>query len=109
MQLYILLCLNLIFRHINKHGDIEVDYIESLQDLEALYGEQFGYLTCKGSEDGKLMFCSHDLKKYNIEVSKMSGLGLLQIAPSTSVRGREKTCNFLHLTVQCGLFFFFLI
>ena len=73
----ILLCLNLILRHINTHGDIEVDYTESLQDLEAPYGEQF-YKLCllsyKGSEDDKLVFCSHELKKYNIEVSKISSL-----------------------------------
>jgi len=53
------------------------------------------------------VFSSQELRKYGIDISKMSGLGLLHIAPSTSVHDREKSCNFLHLTVQefCAAFY----
>ena len=42
-----------------------------------------------------------------IDASKMRGLGLLLIAPSISVYGREKSYNFLHLTLQefCAAFY----
>ena len=109
-QLYTLLCLNLILRHITKQSDNEVDCLESLQDLPTPYSEQF-YQLCllsyRGSENDKIVFSSRELNNYGIDVSKMSGLGLLHIAPSTSVYGREKSCNFLHLTVQefCAAFY----
>ena len=109
-ELYILLCKNLILRHISKLSDDKVDYIESLQDLPSPYREQFHKLclvSYRGSESDKIIFSSRELSKYGIDVSKMSGLGLLHIAPSTSVHGREKSCNFLHLTVQefCAAFY----
>ena len=105
-----MLCLNLILRHINKYGNVKIDYLKSLHGLPTPYLEQFSNLchaAYRGSEHDKIVFSSNDLSEYGIDVSKMSGLGLLHIAPSTSVYGREKSCNFLHLTVQefCAAFY----
>ena len=102
-QLYTLLCLNLILRHINKYGIYKVDYLKSLHSLPTPYMEHFSNLcqaAYRGSEHDKIVFSSSDLSEYGIDVSKISGLGLLHIAPSTSVYGREKSFNFLHLTVR---------
>ena len=109
-ELYNLLCLNLILRHINKQAPGEVDFLDSLDDLPTGTGEQF-YNLClvafKGRKDDRIIFSSREIKSYGIDVSKLSGLGLLLIAPSTSVYGREKSYNFLHLTVQefCSAFY----
>ena len=104
-QLYTLLCLNLILRHINKQsdGNAEVEYLDSLDDLPVGTSNQFLKLCLiayRGRVDGRIIFSSRDIKGYGIDASKMSGLGLLLIAPSTSVYGREKSYNFLHLTLQ---------
>ena len=109
-ELYILLCKNLILRQVNKYNMEEIDYIDSLQELPIPYNKHF-YKLCeisyKGSENDKIVFSSHELKKYGMDLNKMNGLGLLHIAPSTSVHGREKSCNFLHLTIQefCSAFY----
>jgi len=108
-ELYILLCKNLILRQVNKFAN-EIDFIDSLQELRPPYNKHF-YKLCeasfKGSENDKIVFSSHELKKYGMDLNKTNGLGLLHIAPSTSVHGREKSCNFLHLTVQefCSAFY----
>ena len=104
-QLYTLLCLNLMLRHINKQndGDAEVEYLDSFDDLPIGTGEQFLKLCLiayRGRVDDRIIFSSRDIKGYGIDASKMKGLGLLLIAPSTSVYGREKSYNFLHLTLQ---------
>ena len=109
-ELYTLLCLNLILRHINKYNPGEVDYLSSLHNLPAPTSEQF-YKLCliafRGREEGKIIFSSCELESYGIDANKLIGLGLLLIAPSTSVYGREKSYNFLHLTVQeyCAAFY----
>ena len=109
-ELYTLLCLNLILRHINKHSPGKVDYLSSLHNLPVPTNEQF-YKLCliayRGREEDKIIFSSRELEKYGIDVNKLSGLGLLLIAPSASVYGREKSYNFLHLTVQeyCAAFY----
>ena len=61
----------------------------------------------RGREDDRIIYSSREIKGYGIDVNKLSGLGLLLIAPSTSVYGREKSYNFLHLTVQefCAAFY----
>ena len=110
VELYSWLCLNLILRHINKHSPGEVDYLSSLHNLPAQTSEQFLTLCLiayRGREEDKIIFSSCELESYGIDVSKLSGLGLLLIAPSTSVYGREKSYNFLHLTVQefCSAFY----
>ena len=110
VELYSWLCLNLILHHINKHSPGEVDYLSSLHNLPAQTREQFLTLCLiayRGREEDKIIFSSCELESYGIDVSKLSGLGLLLIAPSTSVYGREKSYNFLHLTVQefCSAFY----
>ena len=110
-QLYTVLCINLILRHINKHTPGRVEYLSSLHNLPTQIGEQFLKLCLiayRGREEDKIIFSSSELEEsYGIDVSKLSGLGLLLIAPSTSVYGREKSYNFLHLTVQefCAAFY----
>ena len=109
-ELYNLLCLNLILRHINKHSPGEVDYLRSLHSLPAQISEQFHklcYVAYRGREENKIIFSSLELENYGIDPSKLRGLDLLLIAPSTSVCGREKSYNFLHLTVQeyCSAFY----
>ena len=109
-QLYTLLCINLILRHINKVDSGEVDFLDSLYELPMGISEEFSKLCLiayRGREDDRIIFSSREIKGYGIDVSKLSGLGLLLIAPSTSVYGREKSYNFLHLTVQefCAAFY----
>ena len=109
-ELYCLLCLNLILHHINKHSPGEVDYLSSLHNLPAHISDQFHklcFIAYRGKEEDKILFSSCELESYGIDPSKLSGLGLLLIAPSTSVYGREKSYNFLHLTVQeyCSAFY----
>ena len=109
-ELYYLLCLNLILRHINKHSPGEVDYLNSLHNLPAQISEQFHklcFIAYRGREEDKIIFSSCELENYGVDASKLSGLGLLLIAPSMSVYGREKSYNFLHLTVQefCSAFY----
>ena len=111
-QLYTLLCLNLILRHINKQsdGNAEVEYLDSFDDLPVGISGQFMnlcFIAYRGRVDSRIIFSSRDIKGYGIDASKMSGLGLLLIAPSTSVYGREKSYNFLHLTLQefCAAFY----
>ena len=102
-ELYTLLCINLILRHINKHSPSDIDYIDSLYELPVGISEEFSNLCLiayRGREDDRIIFSSHEIKGYGIDASKLSGLGLLLIAPSTSVYGKEKSYNFLHLTVQ---------
>ena len=104
-ELYTLLCLNLMLRHINRQngGDTEVEYLRSFNDLPEGTKEHFlnlcliGY---KGRVDDRIIFSSRDIEGYGIHTSKIVGLGLLLIAPSPSVYGREKSYNFLHLTLQ---------
>ena len=104
-QLYTLLCLNLILRHINKQsdGNAEVEYLDSLDDLPVGIDDEFFKLCLiayRGRLDDRIIFSSRHIKGYGIDASKLSDLGLLLIAPSTSVRGMEKSYNFLHLTLQ---------
>ena len=109
-ELYTLLCINLILRHINKLTPDRVKYLSSLHNLPSQTSEYFLKLCLiayRGREEDKIIFSSCELESYGIDDSKMSGLGLLLIAPSTSVYGREKSYNFLHLTVQeyCAAFY----
>ena len=111
-QLYTLLCLNLMLRHINRQndGNAEVEYLDSFDNLSIGTKEHFLKLCLiayRGRVDDRIIFSSRDIKGYGIDASKTNGLGLLLIAPSTSVYGREKSYNFLHLTVQefCAAFY----
>ena len=64
-------------------------------------------LAFRGKTDDRIIFSSHEIKGYGIDPSKLSGLGLLLIAPSTSVYEKEKSYNFLHLPMQeyCSAFY----
>ena len=109
-ELYTFLCINLILRHINKNSPGEVDFLDSLDELPTGTSEQFSNLCLiayRGKEDDRIIFSSREIKRYGIDASILSGLGLLLIAPSTSMHGREKSYNFLHLTVQeyCAAFY----
>ena len=109
-ELYTLLCLNLILRHINKNTPGEISFLDSLDDLPAATSKSFSDLCViafKGRMDDKIIFSSREIKGYGIDPNKVSGLGLLLVAPNTSVYGREKSYNFLHLTVQeyCAAFY----
>ena len=87
--------------HINKQNDddVEVEYVYSFDDLPIGISEQFLNLCSiayRGRVDDRIIFSTRDIKGYGIDTSKIRGLGLLLIAPSTSVYGREKSYNFLH-------------
>ena len=102
-ELYTLLCLNLILRHIKKHNIIKIKYLDSLNELPVGISEEFSNLCLiayRGREDDKIVFSSREIKVYGIDANTLSGLGLLLIAPNTTVYGRESSHNFLHLTVQ---------
>ena len=104
-ELYTLLCLRLILRYITTRT-ANVDQVEELRSLDDLpedIAKQFSqlcFIACKGVESNKIIFSSHELRSIGIAQEKMSDLGLLVTAPSTSVYGREKSYNFLHKTLQ---------
>ena len=105
-ELYTLLCLRLILRHIITRTP-NVEQIEKLTSLNKLPGsisEQFFqlcFLAHKGIEDRTIIFNSQYLFDIGVDESKISSLGgLLQVIPITTVYGREKSYNFLHLTLQ---------
>ena len=109
-ELYTLLCINLILRHINKNSPGEISFLDSLDDLPAGASKSFSDLCSiafRGRMDDKIIFSSREIKGYDIDPDKLSSLGLLLVAPRTSVYGREKSHNFLHLTVQeyCAAFY----
>ena len=104
-ELYTLLCLRLILRHIVKRTP-NVEQIEtlcSLNDLPAEISAEFSqlcYIAYKGVCDERIIFSSADLHDVGIIENQISGLGLLLVAPSTSVYGMKKSYNFLHRTLQ---------
>ena len=104
-QLYTLLFLRLILRHITTRTPnvAQIRELTSLNNLPPDISEQFSqvcFIAYKGTVNGQAVFSSQDL--YNMEVAEdsMSGLGLLLITPSFSVYGRGKSYSFLHLTLQ---------
>ena len=104
-ELYTLLCQRLILRHINtRTPNIEqVEKLESLDQLPTGISEQFSqlcYIAYKAMEGEMVIFTSQDLAKIGVDDGKLTGMGLLLIAPTISVAGREKSHNFLHLTLQ---------
>ena len=109
-ELYTLLCLNLILRDINKYSPGEMDFLDSLDNLSTEASKSFFDLCLIAFKErtiDKIVFSSREIRAYGIDANKLSGLGLLLIAPNTSVYGREKSYNFLHLTVQeyCAAFY----
>ena len=104
-ELYTLLCLRLILRHIvTRTPNVqEVEKLTSLKELPKSISEQFlqlCFLAYKGMERKNIIFHFQDLRDIGVDENKMSCLGLLQVTATTSVYGREKSYNFRHLTLQ---------
>ena len=104
-ELYTLLCLRLILRHINTRTPNlkRVERLQSLDHLPSGISEQFSqlcYAAYKGMEGKMAIFSSQDLMKFGVDESNLRGMGLLVIASTISVAGREKSYNFIHLTLQ---------
>ena len=104
-ELYTLLCLRLILRHIIKRTPNikQVKTLKSLMNLPEDISKQFSelcYIGYKGMCSEKIIFSSEDLSDMNVIEDKISGLGLLMVAPTTSVYGIKKSYNFWHLTLQ---------
>ena len=111
-DLYILLCLRLILRYIvtRTPNERQIEKLQSLDDLPTDVSEQFlqlCYVAYVGMEKEKIIFSSQDLAEFDIAEDELHGMGLLLITPTTSVAGREKSYNFLHLTLQefCAAWF----
>ena len=74
----------------------------SLNDLPQDISQEFSqlcFIAFQGICNDKIIFSSRDLHDMNVVADKISGLGLLLVAPSTSVYGKEKSYNFLHKTL----------
>jgi len=104
-ELYTLLCLRLILRHIvTRTANVaQIEVLRSLNHLPKDIAEQFSqlcFIAYKGVKSDKMIFSSCELRTIGVVQEKMSDLGLLVAAPSTSVYGREKSYNFLHKTLQ---------
>ena len=104
-QLYTLLCIRLILRHITTRtiNETKVKELHSLDDLPKDIAEQFSQLCLiayKGVGSDKLIFSFRDLQSFGVVINKGENLGLLVTAPSTSLYGTEMSYNFLHKTVQ---------
>lgn len=106
-ELYNYLCIHLIVRHVCTRAHTckgEDVWFDSLDDLPSEIQEEFNglcFMAYKGREKGQVVFSSKELKTYLVIEKKVSGLGLLLIAPSVSSNyGRERSYNFLHLTLQ---------
>ena len=100
-----MLCLRLILRYIvtRTPNEGQVEKLQSLDNLPTGISEQFLQLcqvAYKGMENEKIIFSSQDLAEFGVPEDNLHGMGLLLIAPTTSVAGREKSYNFLHLTLQ---------
>ena len=101
-ELYTKLCLRLILRYIvtRTPNEGQVEKLQSLDNLPTGISEQFlqlCHVAYKGMKNEKIIFSSKDL---DVSENKLHGMGLLLIAMTTSVAGREKCYNFLHLTLQ---------
>ena len=104
-MLYTLLCLRLIFRHIiTRTPNVEgIEELISLNDLPESISEQFFQLCVlayRSMESGTVMFYFKDLHGIGVNEGKLSCLGMLQITSVASVYGRQKSYNFLHLTLR---------
>ena len=104
-QLYTLLFLRLILRHITTRTAnlSHINQLNSLNDLPPDVSEQFSqvcFVAYNGMLNGQAIFSSQDLVNMKVAEDIMSGLGLLLITPSFSVYGRGNSYSFLHLTLQ---------
>ena len=104
-QLYTLLFLRLILRHITTRTPnlSQLNQLNSLNDLPPDISEQFSqvcFVAYNGILNGQAIFSSQDLINMKVAEDNINGLGLLLITPSFSVYGRGKSYSFLHLTLQ---------
>ena len=104
-ELYTLFCLRLILRHITTRTSnaVRITKLDSLDNLPEDVSKQFDDLCLiayHGMQKKRIIFSAKFLYDIGIAVEQLNGFGLLLIAPTTSVYGREKTYNFLHLTLQ---------
>ena len=104
-ELYTLLCLRLILRYITTRtvNLAQLEELRSLDNLPEDIAKQFSqlcFIAYKGVENNNIIFSSSELRSIGVVQEKMSDLGLLVTAPSTSVYGKEKSYNFLHKTLQ---------
>ena len=104
-ELYNVLILRLILRHlkIRTPNVAEIEILKSLNDLPAEFSDQFSqlcHIAIMGVLNRKIIFSSEDLQEMGIADKTINGMGLLLIAPRVLVYGREKSYNFLHLTLQ---------
>ena len=104
-NLYTLICIRLIFRHIIKRtsNETNIEALSSLDDLPEEVAKAFSqlcFIAFKGICNNKIIFSSKDLHDMNVTEDKISGLGLLLVAPSMSMTGIRKSYNFLHKTLQ---------
>ena len=104
-QLYTLLYLRLILRHITTRTPnlSQVNQLSSLNDLPPDVSEQFSqvcFVAYNGMLNGQAIFSSQDLINMEVAETNLNGLGLLLITPTFSVYGRGKSYSFLHLTLQ---------
>jgi len=102
-QLYTLLCLRLVLRHITTRtaNVAQVEELHSLNELPIDISKQFSqlcFIAYRGMENNQIVYSSRELKSINVNIS--SDLGLLVTVPGTSVYGIEKSYNFLHKTLQ---------
>ena len=104
-EFYNILILRLILRHIKIRttNKAKIEILKSLNDLPWQISDQFAQL-CRiaflGVLTRKMIFSSQDLVEMGIAAETVNGIGLLLVAPRVLVYGREKSYNFLHLTVQ---------
>ena len=97
-ELYTLLCLRLILRHIiTRTPNVEeIESLFSLNDLPKDSFEQFFQLCLlayQGMKSKSITFRNNDLPPNGC-------LGLLRVTSFISVHGREKSFSFLHFTLQ---------
>ena len=102
-KLYTLLCIRLILRHINTRTNIKQEKLQSLDELPKNIAQQFSqlcYIAYKGIEAKMIIFSSSNLADFGVDENNLNGLDLLLISPNIFVSGREKSYNFMHLTLQ---------
>ena len=104
-ELYNLLILRLILRYIKMctPNKAKIEILRSLNDLPPEISSQFMqlcHIASVGILQRKMIFSSQDLQEMDIAAENINGMGLLLVAPRVLVYGRERSYNFLHLTVQ---------
>ncbi|XP_065916780.1 NACHT, LRR and PYD domains-containing protein 3-like [Dysidea avara] len=104
-QLYTLLCLRLVLRHISTRTQnlAQLKILRSLNHLPGDISTRFSelcYVAKNGTEQRKTIFNSQSLLEIGIVDIKTSDLGLLITTPTTSEYGIEESYRFLHKTLQ---------